>query len=58
MKYAPAKEIRSVIETEGRDAKLILPYLAVSTLILVALYTLSTGQAPDIANFAAAGVFP
>jgi hypothetical protein len=35
-----------------------LPYLVVSTLILVALYTLSTGQAPDIANFAATGVFP
>jgi hypothetical protein len=58
MKYVPAKEIRSVTETEGHDAKLILSYLVVSALILVTLYTLSNSQAPDIANFVAAGVFP
>jgi len=58
MKYVPTKEIGSLVESEGHDSKLILAYLAVSTLILVVLYTLSNGQAPDIANLAAAGVFP
>jgi hypothetical protein len=58
MKYASAKQIRSVTETEGRDATIIVSYLAAATLILVVLYTLSHGQAPDIAYFAASGVFP
>jgi hypothetical protein len=58
MKYVPAKEIRSTIETEDHDAKLILAYLALSMLILVILYALPSGQASDAANFAAASVFP